>query len=184
MRRRKRVSYIPGTGRYVIDILDSCAERETLDIPSGEFEVRMGKAYKIVFTLAAILSIAVGSFIHFFEGIESNGVEYLFFGIGICAALLVPTLLSYKCAVNKISMKERYFILFIKIEREVMWADVKYKKVKTGKNPSLILYNADKKRLISFEGGTVGYSRVLKMAKRGTILTIKSNNSRTGRKIK
>ena len=72
MRRRKRVSYIPGIGQYVNDILDSCAERETLDLPSGEFEVRMGKAYKIVFTLAAILSIAVGSFIHFFEGIESN----------------------------------------------------------------------------------------------------------------
>ena len=170
------MSYIPGTGRYVIDILDSCAERETLDLPSGEFSVRMGKAYKIVFTLAAILSLTVGFFIHFFEGIESRGVEYIFWGIGICAALLVPTILSYKCVVNKVSMKERYFILFLRIDREIMWADVKYKKIKMGKNPSLILYNADKKRLISFEGGTVGYSRVLKMAKRSSILKMKSNN--------
>lgn len=160
---------LPGSGRLLNDIIETSAEKETLDLKSGEFVAKNGKTFKVVFTLAAIISTAVGLLIHFFEGIESNGVEYLFLCIGVLAFLLLPTLLTYRCTINKFSMKEEYFIVFVKVEKEVLWENVKYKRIRKGRNQSITFYNSEKKRLISFDNGLVGYSRILKMAKQRAV---------------
>ena len=98
-------------------------------------------------------------------------VAILFLVLGLCLLLLLPTFLSYKCLINKEFMKEEYFILFFKKKKIIYWSDVKYKKVKIGeRNKSITLYNANKKRLISFDELIVGFERVIKLAKRSSII--------------
>ena len=98
----------------------------------------------------------------------------LFFVLGLCLLLLLPSILSYKCRVNKELIKEEYFILFFKKEKTIYWSDVKYKKVKIGgANKSITLYDANKKRLISFDELVVGFERVIRLAKRNSITDMK-----------
>ena len=89
--------------------------------------------------------------------------------LGVAALFILPTIISYRCVVNKIFLKEEYFILFIKFKREVLWDSVKYKKIIIGRNNSIKLYDANRKKLISFDGATVGFGRIVKMAKRSSI---------------
>jgi hypothetical protein len=70
-------------------------------------------------------------------------------------------------------MTEECFILFIKYKKEVLWNDVKYQKFRLGENKSIVFYNENRKRLISFDGTTVGFNQILKMAKRKGIVKIK-----------
>ncbi len=101
-------------------------------------------------------------------------VAVLFFALGLCLLLLLPYFLSYKCLISKELMKEEYFILFFKKEKTIYWSDVKYKKVKIGgSNKSITLYNASKKRLISFDELVVGFERVIKLAKRSSVKDMK-----------
>lgn len=73
-------------------------------------------------------------------------------------------------------MEEEYFILFFKKKKTVYWRDVKYKKVKTnGRNKSITLYDAHKKRLIAFDELIVGFERVVKLAKRSRIKNLPRN---------
>ena len=70
---------------------------------------------------------------------------------------------------NKISLKEEYFVLFIKVKKDVLWETVKYKKITIGNNNSIKLYDANRKKLMAFDGATVGFGRIMKMAKRSSI---------------
>ena len=109
----------------------------------------------------------------FFLFKEDREIALLFFALGTCMLLLLPTLLSYKCYINKTLMREEYFVLFFKRKKEILWSDVKYKKLTLGNNKSLKLYDRNKKRLISFEGSIVGFDRILKLSKRMWIHNIK-----------
>lgn len=100
-------------------------------------------------------------------------VGILCYVISALALLILPTMISYKCYVSKTSLKEKYFILFIKIEKEILWEDIKYKKVRTGQNNSITFYNKDKKKLMSFDGALVGYNHIVRMAKQSSIIQIK-----------
>ena len=155
-----------GAARGLADCLEAFAEAEELDLPQGEFVARMGKAYKFSLSTASFASLAVG--IHSaFALREDAGIIFLV--LGIAALLILPTIISYRCVVNKISLKEEYFVLFVKLKKEVLWDTVKYKKITVGKNKYIKLYDANKKRLISFDSATVGFGRIVKLANRSSI---------------
>ena len=74
---------------------------------------------------------------------------------------------------DNIFMREEYFVLFLKHKKEILWSDVNYKKLTLGRNNSLKLYDKNKKHLISFDGATVGFDRILKLSNRMWIHKIK-----------
>ncbi len=118
------------------------------------------------------IAIAIGCPLMFFWD-----VAVLFFVLGLCMLLLLPSFLSYKCLINKELIKEEYFILFFKKKKIIYWTDVEYKKVKiSGSNKSITLYDANKKHLISFDELVVGFERVIKLAKRSWIKNFKKTN--------
>ena len=160
------MSYMPGVGRAMADYLEASAQCEELDLPKGEFVAKMGKAYKIALSIASFVSLLIGIPTTF---VWHEDIGIIFLVIGIAALLVLPTIISYRCVVNKISLKEEYFVLFIKLKKEVLWESVKYRKIKIGNNNSIKLYDANGKRLISFDSATVGFGRILKMAKRSSI---------------
>ena len=161
------VSYMPGgSAQAMADYLESSARGEEFDLPKGEFVVKMGKAYKIALSITSFVSLAIGiptTFIWYEE------VGIIFLVLGVAALFILPTIISYRCVVNKIFLKEEYFILFIKFKKEILWDSVKYKKIIIGRNNSIKLYDANRKKLMSFDGATVGFSRIVKMAKRSSI---------------
>ena len=160
------MSYMPGVGRAMADYLETSAECEELDLPKGEFIAKMGKAYKIALSIAAFVSLVIGIPTTF---IWHEDVGIIFLILGIVALLVLPTIISYRCVVNKIFLKEEYLILFIKFKKEVLWESVKYKKITIGRNNSIKLYDANRKKLISFDRATVGFDRIVKMAKRSSV---------------
>ena len=161
---------LPGTGKYINEILDNTVKLEEADLPYKNFVARMGKWYKILLSIGAAAMILLGLPMYF---IWEPTVGILCFVIAGLALLILPTMISYKCYVSKTSIKEKYFILFIKIEKEILWEDIKYKKIRIGQNNSITFYNKDKKKLMSFDGALVGYNHIVKMAKRSSIIQIK-----------
>lgn len=158
-------------GRAVFDILENCTRREELDLPGGEFTAKFCRAYKITFGVADAIAILLGIIILLLGGTE---VGALFLFLGIPLLFFLPTIFSYKCLVNKTLMREEYLVLFFKVRKEVLWNDIKYKKVKIdGRNDYIKFYDANQKRLLSFDSYTVGFTRIVKMAKRGSILNYK-----------
>ena len=154
--------------RQLGSLLELSAEVESLDLPHGEFVARNGKAFKWVMSIGAILAIAIGLLLFSFD----KDVGYLALGLGVCLAMTLPTNLSYKCTINRVAMQEEYFLLFIKRRREILWQDVAYRKVSCGYRNAIRLYDRNKKLLIVFDGTTVGFHRIKKMAKRGNIQEI------------
>ena len=149
----------------IFEYLEACARCEELELPRGEFVATYCKEYKKQMAILSGIAIAIGGLLMFFWE-----VAVLFLVLGLCLLLLLPTVLSYKCLINKDLMEEEYFILFFKKKKIIYWSDVKYKKVKIGgRNKSITLYNANKKRLISFDELIVGFERVIKLAKRSSI---------------
>ena len=104
-------------------------------------------------------------------------VAIMLFIISAGTLLVYPTIVSYKCHVTKISLTEEYYVLFVKLKKEIMWSDVKYKWIVTAKRENsashIVLYGENRKRLISFSDDTVGFTRIVKMAKSQKIANIK-----------
>lgn len=169
---RKVVSIIRYSGTpYLFACLEASARSEESELPKGEFVTRYCKSYKKLMAIMSGIAIAIGGTLMFFWD-----VAILFLLLGLCLLSLLPTFLSYKCLINKELMEEEYFILFFKKKKTVYWRDVKYKKVKTnGRNKSITLYDAHKKRLIAFDELIVGFERVVKLAKRSRIKNLPRN---------
>ena len=161
---------LPGTGEYINEILDNTVKLEESGLPYKHFVARMGNWYKILLSIGAVIMIALGFPMYF---VWEPTVGILCFAIAGLALLLLPTMISYKCYVSKASLKEKFFVLFIKIEKEILWDEIKYKKISVGKNNSITFYDKNKKKLISFDEALVGYYRIVKMAKRSSIIQIK-----------
>ena len=159
-----------GLGRALNNIFESCAELEALDLPRGEFVARNGKAFNFALLIASLCSIIVGTLLFWLLN-EEIGV--LFFALGFCILPIMPTMFSYKCTVNSNFMREEFFVLFWRCKKEILWSDVKYRKIKIGNNNSIKLYDQNRKRLISFDGTTVGFHRILKLSKRSWIVDMK-----------
>ena len=166
------MSYIPGLGRAMSDLLESSAENEELnaELNNKEFVAKIGKAYKITLLIVSVFGVAFGLPMFIWLG---EWVALIFLCLGCCGFLVLPSLFTWRCTVNSISMTEECFILFIKYKKEVLWNDVKYQKFRLGENKSIVFYNENGKRLISFDGTTVGFNQILKMAKRKGIVKIK-----------
>lgn len=159
-----------GVSRELGSLLELSAEVESFDLPHGEFVAKNGKAFKRIMSIGAILAIVFGLLL---LSSSNKDVGCLALGLGICLAMTLPTNLSYKCTVNRVSMKEEYFLLFIKRRKEILWQDVAYRKVTGGYRNAIRLYDKNKKILIAFDGTTVGFRRIKKMASRGNIQDLK-----------
>lgn len=156
-------------GKDIDEILESSAEIEELKLPNGEFVAKNCKAFKMLMLIASIVSIALGLILAFFV---NDYLGYLFLILGFGLFLMLPTILSYKCVINKTFVAEEYFVLFFKRRKKIFWDDVKYKKIVVGDNKRIKLYNEKKKCLIVFDGSTVGFNRISKMVKRYSIIDI------------
>ena len=167
-------TYPNGLGKGLNDIFESCAEREELDLPSGEFVARNGKAFNLTLLVASLVSITVGALLLIFL---SEKIGILFLVLGLCLLPILPTMFSYKCIINKTIMREEYLVLCWRRRREISWSDVKYRKIIIGNNKSIKLYDTNKKRLISFDSTTVGFNRILKLAKRSWIVDLQKSLS-------
>ena len=157
----------------LFEYLDASAACEELDLPNGEFVARNGKSFKKAMVVYTVLAICMGLLILFLNR-EAWDIAVFVLSLGALMLMLSLTLLTYRCTVNKISLKEEYWILCFKCKKEIFWKDIKYKKLKYGRTNSITFYNANKKRLMSFDASTVGFSRICKMAKRSSILKFKN----------
>ena len=113
------MSYTPGLGKAMNDIWESSAEGEELDLPRGEFVAKNGKAFRMTMLVGAILAVASGALLTFLLR-EKLGIVLIV--LGCCLALILPTLLSYRCLINKTLMREEYYVLFLKGARRFFGA--------------------------------------------------------------
>ncbi len=162
-------TYPYGLGKSLNAVFEACAKREALDLPSSEFVAKNCKAFNLTLLVASLVSVAAGTLLLILVNEE---IGILFLVLGSCLLPILPTIFSYKCLVNKTVMREEYWVLCWKRQKEILWSDVKYRKIKIGNNNSIKLYGINKKRLISFDGTTVGFNRIMKLAKRSWIVDL------------
>lgn len=161
-------------GKLIGEILDSQAEIEELDLPSGNFVATISKGNKIALVVASIVGIILGAILWRFEG--GAWLSILFSALSLVVILFLPTLFSYKGYISRETMREEYLIVFFKIIKEVEWKDIKFKKLKRdeyGEIDGIKFYDENMKKLMSFDEATVGFTRIVKMAKKGSIKEIK-----------
>ena len=136
-------------------------------LPKRHFCARFSKAFRRTFVflitfmgIAGVLQIMAGS---------EPGVPQFFLGLTGMGLLMLPTLLSYRCDVDESALREYYLVLFIPRRNEVLWRDVRSKKVrrdKLGCPLSIKLYN-EKGRKVFYVGETVtGLGPITRMAKK------------------
>lgn len=164
-----------GRNAKIIDeILDNQAEMEELDLPSGNFIATISKGYKILFLLVGIICVLTGIvLLNFVEEVWLSGIVI---ALGLVSLLYLPTCLSYKGYISRETMREEYLIVFFKVIKEVEWKDIKFKKIKRdeyGEIDGIKFYDENMKKLMSFDKATVGFTRIVKMAKKGSIKEIK-----------
>ena len=164
-----------GRNAKIIDeILDNQAEMEELDLPSGNFIATISKGYKILFLLVGIVCILTG--IVLLNLVEEVWLSGIVIALGLVSLLYLPTCLSYKGYISRETMREEYLIVFFKVIKEVEWKDIKFKKLKRdeyGEINTIKFYDENMKKLMSFDKATVGFTRIVKMAKKGSIKEIK-----------
>ena len=165
------MAYRPGDGNDIGEILELSAECEDPELFDGGFVMKVGRAFKVMFSFAASAMLFIWGVTKICD--PENDVRFLFFALGVLIALLLPSVFSYKCTVTKSSIKEEFFILFVRYRKSALWSEVKYKKIKLGRNESVTLYNADKKMLFMFDRALVGYGKILKLAKRNAIKNLR-----------
>ena len=148
-------------------VFNSQRKIEENKIDSNKFKAAYSKGLKygmLVATVALMIISYLLIFVH----------KQVDIGMGSCFLLLfplflLPTLFSYKCYIDRVSMKEEYFLFCFKLKKEVYWKDVSHKLIgrdDAGNAVSIKLFNADRKKLISFDKGIVGFDKVVRMAKR------------------
>ena len=158
--------------RYLSELLNNLRKEEEDSLQANSFVGAIAKGYKYSLLVTAVFGIGMGYFLA--VPIQDPSVGLIFGVLGIVALLMLPTYFSYRCHVDKNTLKAEYYILCYKIKKEVSWKDVEYKVVKrdsTGSPLSIRLYNSRKKKLISFDHSIVGFGKIVRMAKR--IATLK-----------
>lgn len=164
-----------GTNRLSRDLdlwLNDLRAEEEQSLSSLPFIATVSKGYKRCFLIMAILFITATLFQ--IIAIQKDGrnsdfsVTILFGAIGIILVLLLPSLFSYRCYVDRTILRESYYILCFKVRNEVFWNDVAYKVIKRdyeGRITSVRLYDIEREKLISFDNMIVGFGKILRMAK-------------------
>ena len=162
------------TSKLIDDWLNTSAENEELDLPSGNFVATTSRGYKILFLLAGIVSVLTG--IVLLNLAKEVWLSGIIIALGLVSLLYLPTCLSYKGYISSETMREEYLIVFFKVIKEVEWKDIKFKKLKKdeyGEIDTIKFYDENMKKLMSFDKATVGFTRIVKMAKKGSIKEIK-----------
>lgn len=103
----------------LFECFDADAACEELDLPHGDFVARFGKLYRKSMVIFTTVAICIGLFILWLD-IEKLDIASIFLTLGGLLLLLAPTFLTYRCTVNKISLKEEYWILCFKYKKEVL----------------------------------------------------------------
>ena len=161
-------------GRNISELIDASAEIEELALPSGNFVATISKGNKIALAAAIIVGIIMSIIFGSFEGGTPMCIITIILS-AICI-LFLPTYLSYKGYISRETIREEYFIVFFKVIKEVEWTNIKYKKIKRNEYneaESIKFYDENMKRLMSFDKATVGFTRIVKMAKKGSIKEVK-----------
>ena len=161
-------------GKLMDEILDNQTEMEELDLPSGNFVATISKGYKILFLLVGLICVLTG--IVLLNLVEEVWLSGIIIALGLVCLLFLPTCLSYKGYISRETMREEYLIVFFKVIKEVEWKDIKFKKLKRdefGEIEGIKFYDENMKKLMSFDKATVGFTRIVKMAKKGSIKEIK-----------
>jgi hypothetical protein len=162
------------TSKIINDLLNTSAENEELDLPSGNFVATISKSYKIIFILSSVIGILLSLICWCF--LKTEWLSILFFALSLVCILYLPTCFSYKGYISHETMREEYLIVFFKVIKEIEWKDIKYKKLKRdefGEIEGIKFYDENMKRLMSFDKATVGFTRIVKMAKKGSIKEVK-----------
>lgn len=150
------------SSKYIFPLLSNLRTLEEENLPTRHFTGVIAKSCKYSLLICFFIFLGMG-----FLSLETE-LSILFWSLGLFIAALLPTYFTYRCYIDKEVLKITYFILCFKVKKEILWKDVAYKAVKrdTAGNPQAIrLYDAHKKKLASFDGVVVGFSRIIKIAK-------------------
>ncbi len=160
-------------GKNLGILLDTYVTLEEMDTAdkNGVYTAKYGKIYKVLLTVGAVLSLGLGLPMFFFWNRAIGGI---FTVLGVLAVLIIPTCLSYRCDIDRVSMKEQYVIVFVPVKKEIFWKDVRYRKIVGSQNPSVTFYDKNKKKLIAFDNAIVGFRYILKASNRGGIGSLQS----------
>ena len=156
------------TAEMIDEFIDRQRRTEENKISSNEFVAVQSKGIKYMMLIAALMSTSLSALITFVY--QQIDIGILFGLLGVVSLLILPTIFSYKCYIDQVSMKEEYFILCFKVKKEVFWKDIAYKLIKRDKTrnelSTIRFYNSDRKKLISFDMTVVGFGKIVRMAKR------------------
>ena len=156
------------TAEMIDEFIDRQRRTEENKISSNEFVAVQSKGIKYMMLIAAIISTSLSALITFVY--QQIDIGILFGLLGVVSLLILPTIFSYKCYIDQVSMKEEYFILCFKVKKEVFWKDIAYKLIKRDKTrnelSTIRFYDSERKKLISFDMTVVGFGKIVRMAKR------------------
>ena len=157
-----------GTSKMIDEFIDSQRRTEENKIASNEFIAVQSKGIKYMMLTAALMSTSLSALITFVY--QQIDIGILFGLLGVVSLLILPTIFSYKCYIDQVSMKEEYFILCFKVKKEIFWKDIAYKLIKRDKTrnelSTIRFYDSERKKLISFDMTVVGFGKIIRMAKR------------------
>lgn len=156
------------TAEMIDEFIDRQRRTEENKISSNEFVAVQSKGIKYMMLTAALMSTSLSALITFVY--QQIDIGILFGLLGVVSLLILPTIFSYKCYIDQVSMKEEYFILCFKVKKEVFWKDIAYKLIKRDKTrnelSTIRFYDSERKKLISFDMTVVGFGKIVRMAKR------------------
>ena len=156
------------TSKMIDEFIDSQRRTEENKIASNEFIAVQSKGIKYMMLTAALMSTILSALITFVY--QQIDIGILFGLLGVVSLLILPTIFSYKCYIDQVSMKEEYFILCFKVKKEVFWKDIAYKLIKRDKTrnelSTIKFYDSERKKLISFDMTVVGFGKIIRMSKK------------------
>lgn len=157
-----------GTSKMIDEFIDSQRRTEENKIASNEFIAVQSKGIKYMMLTAALMSTSLSALITFVY--QQIDIGILFGLLSVVSLLILPTIFSYKCYIDQVSMKEEYFILCFKVKKEVFWKDIAYKLIKRDKTrnelSTIRFYDSERKKLISFDMTVVGFGKIIRMSKK------------------
>lgn len=149
------------------EYLSEARAAEEQALPKGRFRARFSRAFRRSAVLLTVFLGAAGV-LQIMAGSEP-GVPQLFLGLAGVELLMLPTILSWRCDADEHGLREYYLILFLPRRKEVLWRDVRSKKVrrdKLGRPRSIRLYNEKGRKVFSVSESITGLGPITRMAKK------------------
>ena len=160
-------------GRSLSKALQACAESEEVGYSEKTFVAKVSRMHKNMLLMGAVIMLAIAVGITIYVLIIRQwwlliaGAVFWLPGLGILA--LWFGICTYRCVISEAVIQEEYRILFFKRKRIILWQDVKYRIIHPGMNKYIKLYDANRKRLITFDASIVGFERISRLAWRDSI---------------